>query len=306
MIPKKFSAFILFASLAPAGVLCAQGTPADSGKWPWRFPFSVLLAANFDESTETDTEYYGSSVTSGTGSAGINMIVDSTFSRSFAGNTFTFTRDTTLNVEWSFSDKITITLDSGFDRILSLSCSNGEDYECGHCGDVAGISFSFSNLRFDSMSVIYPGSTLNFVSFSYSNDGWEDIDVNNQPSRLYTTTSSTNVSQIRLGGIFRLDTLTTSASVSYSNKTSRALFQSYPNPFSQSTTISFSPQSSGYADISIVNLLGAEVAHLFSGELAAGEHSFVWSNPTGLPDGTYECLVRMNGQVQTLPMVLIH
>jgi len=50
-----------------------------------------------------------------------------------------------------------------------------------------------------------------------------------------------------------------------------------------------------------------EVAHLFSGELAAGEHSFVWGNPTGLPglpDGMYECLIRMNGRVETLPMVL--
>ena len=80
--------------------------------------------------------------------------------------------------------------------------------------------------------------------------------------------------------------------------------QVYPNPFSQSTTIIFSSQAAGYADVSIVNLLGVEVAHLFSGELAAGEHSFAWSNPPGLPDGIYECLVRMNGQVETLPVVL--
>jgi len=78
----------------------------------------------------------------------------------------------------------------------------------------------------------------------------------------------------------------------------------YPNPFSQSTTISFTSEAAGYADVSIVNLLGAEVAHLFAGELAAGEHSFTWSKPTGLPDGMYECLVRMNGRVETLPVVL--
>ncbi|HET6400583.1 MAG TPA: T9SS type A sorting domain-containing protein, partial [Candidatus Kapabacteria bacterium] len=78
----------------------------------------------------------------------------------------------------------------------------------------------------------------------------------------------------------------------------------YPNPFSQSTEITFTSESAGYADVSIVNLLGLEVAHLYSGELAAGEHSFAWSKPTGLPDGMYECLVRMNGRVETLPMVL--
>jgi hypothetical protein len=62
--------------------------------------------------------------------------------------------------------------------------------------------------------------------------------------------------------------------------------------------------------ISIVNQLGEQVARLFSGELGAGEHSFLWSTPTGLPDGTYECLVRFNGQydrsyVETVPMVLM-
>jgi hypothetical protein len=80
--------------------------------------------------------------------------------------------------------------------------------------------------------------------------------------------------------------------------------QSYPNPFSQSTQITFKSESAGYADISIVNLLGEQVARIFSGELDAGEHNFTFSNTTGLPDGMYECLVRINGQVGTLPMVL--
>ncbi len=80
---------------------------------------------------------------------------------------------------------------------------------------------------------------------------------------------------------------------------------SYPNPFSQSTQITFTSQTAGYAEVSIVNLLGVEVAKLFSGELGAGGHNFTWSNPTGLPDGTYECLVRMNGQMETLPILLM-
>ncbi len=77
-----------------------------------------------------------------------------------------------------------------------------------------------------------------------------------------------------------------------------------PNPLSQSTRISFSSPRSGYAEISIVNLLGAEVARIFSGELAAGEHRFPWE-PAGLPDGLYECLVRKNGGVEALPVLLL-
>jgi photosystem II stability/assembly factor-like uncharacterized protein len=80
---------------------------------------------------------------------------------------------------------------------------------------------------------------------------------------------------------------------------------SFPNPFSQSTEITFTSQAAGYAGVSIVNMLGVEVARLYSGELGAGEHSFMWGDPTGLPDGVYECLVRMNGQVETVPAVLM-
>jgi hypothetical protein len=61
-----------------------------------------------------------------------------------------------------------------------------------------------------------------------------------------------------------------------------------------------------------VNLLGVEVARIFSGELAAGEHAFTWdaqagsTAPRGMyaPQGMYECLIRMNGQVETLPVML--
>jgi len=77
----------------------------------------------------------------------------------------------------------------------------------------------------------------------------------------------------------------------------------YPNPFSGSTMISLTSETSGYAEVSIVNALGAEVAHLYSGDLAAGEHSFIWSDP-GICNGMYECLVRMNGMVQSVPVVL--
>jgi photosystem II stability/assembly factor-like uncharacterized protein len=79
---------------------------------------------------------------------------------------------------------------------------------------------------------------------------------------------------------------------------------SYPNPFSQSTTINFSSPESGVATVAIVNILGATVAHIFSGELDAGTHTFLWDKPTGLPAGVYECIVQMNGHVQRTAMVV--
>jgi photosystem II stability/assembly factor-like uncharacterized protein len=80
--------------------------------------------------------------------------------------------------------------------------------------------------------------------------------------------------------------------------------QNYPNPFSQSTTITFSSPESGVVEVMIVNLLGSEVARIFSGELSAGQHEFTW-NADGMPPGMYECVVRMNGSVQQVPMLLI-
>jgi plastocyanin domain-containing protein len=79
--------------------------------------------------------------------------------------------------------------------------------------------------------------------------------------------------------------------------------QSYPNPFIQSTTITFSSPESGVAEVTIVNLLGSQVARLFEGELAVGEHKFTW-NANGITPGAYWAIVRMDGQVVQVPIVL--
>ena len=165
-------------------------------------------------------------------------------------------------------------------------------------------TFSFYGLRFDSTSIIYPDSSLSHTGFSYSSIGWGDLGNINQ-GLLLDTESSIGVFQVTLGGIFRPMTLTPPSVVSNSNRPSTIPIQTFPNPFSQSTTITFSSPESGMAEITIVNLLGSEVARVFSGELEAGEHSFEWSNTSGVPDGVYQCLLRMNGRVETLPIVLL-
>jgi len=121
---------------------------------------------------------------------------------------------------------------------------------------------------------------------------------------LFATPSSDPPTQ-NAGGVWRraLADFGISASVSIPKNKAEVL-TAYPNPLSQSTTISFTPEANGYADISIVNQLGVEVARIFSGELNASEHTYMWSKPTGLPDGVYECLIRMNGKTEHLPLVL--
>ncbi len=51
------------------------------------------------------------------------------------------------------------------------------------------------------------------------------------------------------------------------------------------------PSLVGFARVWVVNLLGQRVAHLFEGELGAGEHSFAW-DAANVPAGTYFCVIQ--------------
>ncbi len=308
MISKKFIAFILFGTLALAlvDVLHAQGSPADSGKCPWSLPFSITFSASFEQNTlqeflnlnhqletilEDTTEVAEES-------DGVNVYANS---YSLMGDTLNYYFDESYFGMYHLS----IIFVPGFDSIASLTYSFDTTYNGNMSGFDHQYSFSVFGLRYDSISIICPDSSLSHVAFTKSYDDGDVLAINGGIiDQIHV--KSVGLLSMTLGGIIRPITLSIPAAVSMPTRNSNVSLQSYPNPFTHSTTISFSSESQGYADVSIVNLLGSEVSHLFSGELAAGEHSFVWSNPTGLPDGTYECLVRMNGHLQTLPMVLLH
>ena len=319
MVPKKFIALIFFAALAiiPASVLHAQGTRVDSGKWPWKLPFLIHFDVTYEQGNsagdyDMQNGQYDENFSSDT--VLMRTIVSKWIDTTLQNTSYSLIDDT-LNYSAYYNvaegpgtpalstlDQLSIVFDRGHDSIISFSfChdSSGEQYS----RHTWGFSYciGLTGLRYDSLSVICIDTLLSPHFAQYEARGTETQSTDYQKQ-----TRSTSISSISLSGIFRSTILTAPAAVSNSNQISKISLHSYPNPFSQSSTIQFTPETSGYADVSIVNLLGTEVAHLFSGELAAGEHSFVWSNPTGLPDGMYECLIRMNGQVQTLPMVLMH
>jgi photosystem II stability/assembly factor-like uncharacterized protein len=155
-------------------------------------------------------------------------------------------------------------------------------------------------------SGIYRSSDTGKTWYSYNagnTNGYTDCFAKNQNGTIIFAGSGNAKKGIKGGGVFRTSNYTSSVENHLQQLANE--ISCYPNPFSQSTQITFTSQAAGYAEVSIVNMLGVEIARLFSGELGAGEHSFSWSNPTGLPDGMYECLVRMNGQVQALPVVLM-
>ena len=54
------------------------------------------------------------------------------------------------------------------------------------------------------------------------------------------------------------------------------LEQNYPNPFNPSTTITFGVPEASEVKLAIYNLRGQLIQTLYSGPIAAGQHSVVW------------------------------
>lgn len=82
----------------------------------------------------------------------------------------------------------------------------------------------------------------------------------------------------------------------------------YPNPFAEQIEISFHLQQADNVNLSIFDNNGRLVKHLFSGQIAAGDHSFVWNGKqeTGkyLPNGLYVYKIDFNGQTRSGKIVL--
>jgi len=74
-----------------------------------------------------------------------------------------------------------------------------------------------------------------------------------------------------------------------------SLEQNYPNPFNSRTTIQFSVPQAGDARIRLMNVLGQEVATIFSGRVSAGTQRVAF-NASDLPSGLYFYRLEVGGQ----------
>jgi hypothetical protein len=87
------------------------------------------------------------------------------------------------------------------------------------------------------------------------------------------------------------------------------LLKTYPNPFRNSTSISYSLPNDGIVEISIVDLNG-KVIKTYPGEnQSPGEQTLTWDGTTSnnnkaLP-GIYICIVKFNDQLVSNKMLLI-
>ncbi len=82
------------------------------------------------------------------------------------------------------------------------------------------------------------------------------------------------------------------------------LGNAYPNPFNGTTRIGFTIAESGYANLTVYDLTGRQVAVLLNGQLTAGNHSALFS-PDGLSSGIYFYKLISGEQSSTQRMVLL-
>jgi hypothetical protein len=86
--------------------------------------------------------------------------------------------------------------------------------------------------------------------------------------------------------------------------TSFSLHQNYPNPFNPSTSITFNLDRSGFASLTVYNILGQKVATLISGNLSAGVHE-VNFNASNLSSGVYMYKLESGNNVAVKKMMLL-
>ncbi len=80
--------------------------------------------------------------------------------------------------------------------------------------------------------------------------------------------------------------------------------QNYPNPFREETTFSFDLDISSRVSISIIDMMGREVAQVTDRSYDAGSHQIQW-NADGLPQGQYFFKVQSDNHVEVKSMVVV-
>ncbi len=83
-----------------------------------------------------------------------------------------------------------------------------------------------------------------------------------------------------------------------------SLGANYPNPFNPSTEIRFTIPRVSAVTLSVVDLLGREVAVLLKGSVNAGRHEIRW-DASGMPSGVYICQLRSGTTLLTHRMMLL-
>jgi hypothetical protein len=112
--------------------------------------------------------------------------------------------------------------------------------------------------------------------------------------------------------VYRLKQIDTDGTFEYSNlitlnlksPSKLALDQNYPNPFNPATKLNFEIAQNGFTNLTIYNILGAEIKTLVNEYLEKGIYSYIF-NAGDLPAGTYIYSLKSGNNTITKKMNLI-
>ncbi|MDD4309739.1 MAG: M6 family metalloprotease domain-containing protein, partial [Candidatus Cloacimonetes bacterium] len=83
----------------------------------------------------------------------------------------------------------------------------------------------------------------------------------------------------------------------------------YPNPFVNSTTISYGTKAASYTTLCVYNLKGQKVKTLHNGDISAGSHTISWDgrdeNNSKVANGVYYYRLNSDGVIKTAKMLLV-
>jgi hypothetical protein len=107
-----------------------------------------------------------------------------------------------------------------------------------------------------------------------------------------------NITIIKVAGT------TVGVSTGFSSPATFGLLQNYPNPFNPTTVIGYSLAKYGYVLLKVYNILGQEVATLFSGMRQEGDYTATFDG-SGFASGAYFCRLFAGGTSVTEKLVLM-
>ena len=107
------------------------------------------------------------------------------------------------------------------------------------------------------------------------------------------------------GGVFRSAKPTTEINTVGLTSPALPYTQNYPNPFSESTNISFTIPERTYASLKVYDALGNQLALLAGKVFDPGKYEVTFDG-SSYPSGTYFYQLETEGGRQTKGLVLLH
>ena len=90
-------------------------------------------------------------------------------------------------------------------------------------------------------------------------------------------------------------------------ESSASIGKTYPNPFTDQTTVTFSLREKMHVGIDIFSLDGRKIATLIEQDMGAGDHSVIWdgtdSQGNKVNSGIYLCTLKTNSVIATKKLI---